>query len=95
MRFFKRVNGTLVLTSRITLVPGQDDQLIALIEAAPDGQAATLLRELMRCGLQAARTADGGASIEAIIRALLDSAQRSTEDYSAIFAGALEYQHVS
>jgi hypothetical protein len=46
-----RPNGNLVLTVRITLVPGRDDDLIALIQAAPHGALARQIREAMRNGV--------------------------------------------
>lgn len=46
----KRVGGTLVVTVRITLQPGRDDDLIELVETAPRGALAGLIREAMRSG---------------------------------------------
>jgi hypothetical protein len=46
----KRVGGTLVVTVRITLQPGRDDDLIELITHAPKGALAGLIREAMRNG---------------------------------------------
>ena len=46
----KRVGGTLVVTVRITLQPGRDDDLIELVEKAPKGALAGLIRESMRSG---------------------------------------------
>jgi len=45
-----RVGGTLVVTVRITLQPGRDDDLIKLVETAPKGALAGLVRESMRSG---------------------------------------------
>lgn len=45
-----RTGGTLVVTVRLTLVPGRDDDLIAAIQAAPHGTLAALIREMMRTG---------------------------------------------
>lgn len=57
MKFFKRPSGTVVITSRITLVPGPDDQLIEMIEGTPDGEVAGLLRDIMRSGVEVIRRA--------------------------------------
>jgi len=46
----RRVGGTLVVTMRITLQPGRDDDLIELVETAPRGALAGLIREAMRSG---------------------------------------------
>jgi len=46
----RRVGGTLVVTVRITLQPGRDDDLIELVETAPRGALAGLIREAMRSG---------------------------------------------
>ena len=45
-----RPNGSLVVTVRITLQPGRDDDLIALVQMAPRGQLAAMIREAMRSG---------------------------------------------
>jgi len=45
-----RANGNLVITVRITLQPGRDDDLIGLISKAPKGALAGLIREAMRSG---------------------------------------------
>jgi hypothetical protein len=46
-----RADGTLVLTVRVTLKPGRDDDLIALVlQARPRGMA-TVVREAMRSGV--------------------------------------------
>lgn len=46
----KREGGTLVVTVRITLQPGRDDDLIELVNHAPKGALAGLIREAMRNG---------------------------------------------
>ena len=46
----RRVGGTLVVTVRITLQPGRDDDLIELVKTAPKGALAGLIREAMRSG---------------------------------------------
>ena len=46
----QRERGTLVVTVRITLQPGRDDDLIELVNAAPKGALAGLMREAMRSG---------------------------------------------
>lgn len=45
-----REKGTLVVTVRITLQPGRDDDLIELVNNAPKGALAGLMREAMRSG---------------------------------------------
>jgi hypothetical protein len=45
-----RANGNLVITVRITLQPGRDDDLIELVSKAPKGALAGLIREAMRSG---------------------------------------------
>ena len=44
-------NGNLVVTVRLTLRPGRDDDLIALIQNAPYRALAGLVRESMRNGV--------------------------------------------
>lgn len=46
----RREKGTLVVTVRITLQPGRDDDLIELVNNAPKGALAGLMREAMRSG---------------------------------------------
>ncbi len=46
-----RPNGNLVVTIRLTLRPGRDDELIALVLQAPKGALAGLVREAMRSGI--------------------------------------------
>jgi len=45
-----RANGNQVVTVRITLQPGRDDDLIELVAKAPKGALAGLIREAMRSG---------------------------------------------
>jgi hypothetical protein len=45
-----RTNGNIVVTARITLIPGRDDDLIALITQAPKGALAGIIRDAMRNG---------------------------------------------
>jgi len=47
-----RPNGNLVVTVRLTLRPGRDDELIALVRQAPRGALAGLVREAMRNGIR-------------------------------------------
>ncbi|RME49602.1 MAG: hypothetical protein D6791_00370, partial [Chloroflexi bacterium] len=47
-----RPNGNLVVTVRLTLQPGRDDELIALVRGAPRGALAGLVREAMRHGIR-------------------------------------------
>ena len=46
----ERANGTLIVSVRITLQPGRDDELIELVNAAPKGALAGVVREAMRSG---------------------------------------------
>lgn len=48
---FLRQNGNLVVTLRLTLRPGRDDELITLVHTAPKGALAALVREAMRSGI--------------------------------------------
>jgi hypothetical protein len=50
MAVSKRLNGNLIVTVRITLQPGRDDELIELVDRAPKGALAGLIREAMRNG---------------------------------------------
>ena len=47
---FIRPRGTMVVTVRITLQPGRDDDLIELIEKTPKGALSAVIREAMRSG---------------------------------------------
>ena len=51
MAYLVRPNGNLVVTLRLTLQPGRDDDLIELVNTAPRGALAGLVREAMRCGI--------------------------------------------
>ncbi len=53
-RLQERPYGAVVLSARITLLP-QDKEIIAVIEAAPRGKVAAIIRELMRDGFRARR----------------------------------------
>lgn len=44
-------NGTIILTVRLTLKPGRDDDLIAILLAAPPRQMAHTIRQAMRSGI--------------------------------------------
>lgn len=46
-----RPNGNLIVTVRITLKPGRDDDLIALVQMAPRRRLAPMVREAMRSGV--------------------------------------------
>lgn len=50
MSFAKKPDGTLVVTVRITLKPGRDDELIDLVKSAPPRGMAMTIREAMRNG---------------------------------------------
>ena len=60
----EKPDGTVVVTARITLKPGRDDQLIELVKNAPRGSLATAIREAMRNG--ATVTANVEVEIEEI-----------------------------
>ena len=47
----KKWDGTLVVTLRLTLKPGRDDDLITIVEAAPARGLAATVREAMRGGI--------------------------------------------
>jgi len=47
----RKADGTLVVTVRLTLKPGRDDALIALVQEAPRGGLAAAIREAMRHGV--------------------------------------------
>jgi hypothetical protein len=51
MAVSQRPNGNLVVTVRLTLRPGRDDDLILLVQNAPRGSLAGLVRESMRSGV--------------------------------------------
>ncbi len=87
MRFLQRDNGKLVLTSRITLVPGPHDRLIEIIKATPKGQLAPVMLELMRRGLEL--TEPSGSKAETTIRELLEAEGVAGDDYRAIFTRSL------
>ncbi|GEM_PF-908848 len=57
-RLKSRPNGSLVVTIRLTLVPGRDDDLIAALESAPTGALAGIVREMMRSGAMGNITAE-------------------------------------
>jgi hypothetical protein len=46
-----RPGGSLVVTVRLTLQPGRDNDLISLVEMAPRGRLAAMVREAMRSGV--------------------------------------------
>ena len=46
-----KADGTVVITARITLKPGRDDDLIALVNGAPPRGMAATIREAMRNGI--------------------------------------------
>ena len=46
-----RPGGSRVVTVRLTLRPGRDDDLITLVEMAPRGRLAAMVREAMRSGV--------------------------------------------
>lgn len=48
----RRPDGTLVVTVRLTLKPGRDDALMAVIQSAPHRGLAAVVREAMRGGTQ-------------------------------------------
>ena len=50
----RRPDGTLIVTVRLTLKPGRDDALIAVVQSAPSRGLAAVVREAMRGGTQPA-----------------------------------------
>jgi hypothetical protein len=46
-----RPNGNLIVSIRMTLQPGRDNDLIALVQMAPRGRLAAMVREAMRSGV--------------------------------------------
>ena len=60
-RLKPRPNGSLVVTIRLTLMPGRDDDLITALESAPTGALAGIVREMMRSGTM------GNIATEAVI----------------------------
>lgn len=52
-----RHNGNLVITVRLTLQPGRDDDLIILFKNAPWGALAGMVREAMRNGVSSRESA--------------------------------------
>ena len=48
----RRPNGSIVITVRITLRPGRDDDLIDLLLSAPPRGLARTIREAMRVGVR-------------------------------------------
>jgi hypothetical protein len=50
--------GSLVVTVRITLVPGRDDDLIELVQHAPPRRLARAIREAMRSGIVSTETVE-------------------------------------
>jgi hypothetical protein len=52
MAVSQRKNGSYVVSLRLTLRPGRDDELIRLVLNAPKGALSGLVREAMRSGIQ-------------------------------------------
>jgi hypothetical protein len=48
---FTRPDGTLIITVRVTLKPGRDDDLITIVRTAPPRGLAAAIREAMRSGV--------------------------------------------
>jgi hypothetical protein len=51
MAAIRRKQGSLVFSIRLTLLPHRDDDLIALLQSAPPGCLAGVIREAMRSGV--------------------------------------------
>ena len=47
-----KADGTLIVTVRLTLKPGRDDDLIAVVQSSPKRCLAATVREAMRGGTQ-------------------------------------------
>jgi len=56
MSVVERQNGTVVIRTAITLMPGRDDHLIELVKGAKNLSAT--IREAMRSGIHVFETAD-------------------------------------
>lgn len=52
MAVSQRKSGSYVISLRLTLQPGRDDDLIKLVLNAPKGSLSGLVREAMRNGIQ-------------------------------------------
>ena len=52
MAVSRRKNGSYVISLRLTLQPGRDDDLLELVLNAPKGALSSLVREAMRNGIQ-------------------------------------------
>jgi hypothetical protein len=57
-------DGTLIMTVRVTLKPGRDDDLIVMLQSAPPRGLAAVVREAMRSGvMDQPPTGDDGAAL--------------------------------
>ncbi len=54
----RRKDGTIVVTVRITFKPGRDDDLMQLVESAPRGTLAGIIRSSMRGGVSIAEAVE-------------------------------------
>ena len=52
-RLVTRRRGSLVLHCALTLLPGRDDDLIAVLREVPNGKLASVLRAMLRTGARA------------------------------------------
>jgi hypothetical protein len=55
----KRANGNVVVTVRLTFVPGRDDRLLALIQSAPPRGLAGIVRAAMHSGVESVEAGPG------------------------------------
>ena len=53
MAIEQKEDGSIVVRTSITFIPGRDDDMIALILRAPKRRLATTIREAMRSGVAA------------------------------------------
>jgi hypothetical protein len=65
----KRANGNVVVTVRLTLAPGRDDRLLALIQSAPPRGLAGVIRAAMHSGVESVEAslcfvADAAADVD-------------------------------
>ncbi len=70
MRLLRRPNGAMVMTSRVTFMPGQYERLVEVLEAASEGQLAPVVRQLLQLGLETVAAEDDHAG--AVVKKLLE-----------------------
>ncbi len=78
MRFLRRQNGALVMTSRVTFMPGQYDRLVEVLEAASEGQLAPVVRQLLQLGLETVASEEDHAGT--VVKKLLEQDSEITDE---------------